>query len=135
MKSLDRLKKIVYSEGVLPDHDFMKVRLNRIGLANSYPDSFLSKSPDGTPVFPIRNQHGGISYTILKRGLTAAKSRHRATGDAKYMDIIRKIEEELRKLETKIHHVPRVYFPHTHLVDVLGGPHAPGRFDNVGDIE
>ncbi len=116
---LQRLRDTVLSEDVVPDSSVFKCRKKRLAMHKNNPDSFLSVSKNGTPVFPIRNQFGGMSYTILKRGISAAKTAHARTGDAKYLDIIQQLEADKRAMETKISKVPETYHPQTKLVDEL----------------
>jgi hypothetical protein len=118
--SLERLKTTVLSEThIVPDSSVFKCRLKRLELYKSNPSMFLAVSDNGTPIFPIRNQFGGMSYTLLKRGISAAKSAYSKTNDIKYLDIIKKLEEDKRAIETKTIKMPLTYEPPAHLMDVL----------------
>lgn len=117
--ALNRIKTKVLSENIMPDSSIFKCRKKRMKMYKNNPDAFLSVSDNGTPVFPIRNQFGGMSYTILKRGISAAKSAHKRTGDPKYLEIIRKLEEDKRAMENKISKVPETYHPMPELTHAL----------------
>lgn len=111
------IQSMISEFGVLPDQQFFKSHNNRKTLMKSNPKSFLNTSPNGTPTFPVRNQYGGLSYTMLKRGIAAARGMYSKTRDEKYLEIISKLEGELRALESRTHLHPIMYKPNTGLID------------------
>ena len=120
LSPLQRIKRLISETiGMMPDYDYLKCKHNRMNMSQNHPGSFLGKTADGVPIFPIRNQFGGMSYTILKNSIRAAQSQLTRTGDVKYMEIIRKLEEELRAVESKVGKSPETYHPTNNLMTTL----------------
>ena len=127
------IKKIVMEAGFVPEKDFFKNRRNRIKLHRSDPNAFLAVSNNGTPVFPIKNQYGGVSVSILKRSLYSAKSLYDRTMDEKYKGFVNKIEFYLKALERKVLHFPRSYKISGDLEKILKKTRDLGSLSNLGD--
>ena len=117
-ESLSNIKKILAEEGILPDLDFMKCPHRRAELKRQYPDSFLGFK-NNTPTFPVRNQYGGMSYTILKKSLNAAKSMFSRTQDPKYLELIKQIGSELEGMENKQSTGVQTYHPEVPVLDII----------------
>lgn len=117
-ESLSNIRQMLKEEGILPDLDFMKCPHRRAELKKSYPDSFLGWK-NNVPTFPVRNQYGGMSYTILKKSLNAAKSMYSRTNDPKYLDLIKQIEFELNGMENKQSKGVQTYHPKVPILDII----------------
>ncbi len=98
---LARIERMLSEHNIEPDLSFFRSKNNRVDAHRRNPESFLKVS-NGIPVFPIRNQHGGVSYTVIKRGISAAKTTFVNTRNPIYLDIIKKLEHELKMIEMKI---------------------------------
>jgi len=130
------LKDIIHEAGFITNSEFFKDKKNRKRLYSSNPDSFLSTNiKTRLPVFPCRNQYGGISVSVLKRSLGAAKRLHKQTGNSKYKDIIDQLEVYMNKLNNKALHYPINYKLNGQLKDILKKNRDLGSLANLGKIE
>lgn len=130
------LKEIIHEEGFITNSEFFRDRKNRRRLQSSNPDAFLStNTKTRLPVFPCRNQYGGISISVLKRSLSAAKRLHKQTGNAKYKDIIDQLEVYMKQLNNKALHYPINYKLNGQLKDILKKTRDLGSLSNLGKIE
>lgn len=130
------LKEIIHEVGLVTNSEFFKDRENRRRLYNSNPDSFLAvNNKTNVPVFPCKNQYGGISISVLKRSLAAAKRLHSQTGNAEYKDIIDQLEVYMKQLNNKALHYPINYKLNGQLKDILKKTRDLGSLSNLGDVE
>jgi len=135
LKELVFLKKIIHEAGFVTNSEFFKNKKNRLRLYKLNPDSFLAISKSGTPVFPWRNQHGGLSISVLRRSIAAAKRLHKQTGNSKYKDIIDQLEIYLKQLHDKALHFPINYKLNSDLEKVLKKTRDLGSLSNLGKVE
>lgn len=130
------LKKIIHEAGFITNSEFFRDRKNRRRLYSSNPDAFLSTNiKTNLPVFPCRNQYGGISISVLKRSIAAAKRLHKQTGNDKYKDIIDQLEVYMKQLNNKALHYPINYKLNGQLKDILKKTRDLGSLSNLGEIE
>jgi len=130
------LKKIVHETGFITNSEFFRDRKNRRRLYSSNPDAFLStNAKTNLPVFPCRNQYGGISISVLKRSIAAAKRLHKQTGNDRYKDIIDQLEVYMKQLNNKALHYPINYKLNGQLKDILKKTRDLGSLSNLGEIE
>ena len=135
MEELILLRKVVKESGLISDTDFFKKRKNRKLLYKSDPNSFLSVSKNGIPTFAIKNQHGGVSLSVLKRSLANAKRLHALNKDnKKYEDIINKIKIYMKSLEMKVLTFPRSYKLGGDLKKILNRSRDLGSLSNLGGL-
>lgn len=135
-KELIFLKEIVHEAGFITNSEFFRDRKNRKRLYNSNPDAFLATNvKTHLPVFPCRNQYGGISVSVLKRSLAAAKRLHKKTGNDRYKDIIDQLEVYMKQLNNKALHYPINYKLNGQLKDILKKTRDLGSLSNLGEIE
>ena len=135
-KELEFLRTVVHESGFVTDSEFFRNKNNRKRLYNSNPDIFLSiNDKSKIPVFPWRNQYGGISITVLNRSLAAAKRLHKQTGDQKYKDIIDQLEVYKNMLNNKALHYPINYKVDGQLDKILKKTRDLGSLSNLGEIE
>lgn len=129
------LKNIIHEIGFVTNSEYFKDVNNRRRLFKSNPDSFLAVSKSNVPVFPCRNQNGGISVSVLKRSLAAAKRLHKQTGNSKYKDIIDQLEVYMKQLHDKALHFPINYKLNGQLKSILKQTRDLGSLSNLGEIE
>jgi len=130
------LTEIVHEVGFVTNSEFFKNRKNRKRLYDADPDIFLAvNSKTKIPVFPCRNQYGGISISVLKRSLAAAKRLHTQTGNAEYKDIIDQLEVYMKQLNNKALHYPINYKLNGQLKTILKKNRDLGSLSNLGKIE
>lgn len=130
------LKDIIHEEGLITNSEFFKNIQNRKRLHASNPDIFLAvNNKTGVPVFPWRNQYGGISLSVLKRSIAAAKRLHQQTGHAKYKDIIDQLETHMKQLHDKVLHYPINYKLNSDLETILKKTRDLGSLSNLGKVE
>jgi hypothetical protein len=134
-KELTYLKEIIHEIGFLTNSEFFKDTQNRRRLYSANPDCFLAVSKSNIPVFPCRNQYGGISISVLKRSLAAAKRLHQQTGNAKYKDIMDQLEVYMKQLHNKALFYPINYKLNGDLKNILKQTRDLGSLSNLGEIE
>jgi len=133
---LTSLKDIIHEVGLITNSEFFKNVKNRKRLYASNPDAFLAvNDKTGIPVFPWRNQYGGISLSVLKRSIAAAKRLHQQTGNDKYKDIIDQLETHIKQLHDKVLHYPINYKLNSDLEAVLKKTRDLGSLSNLGKVE
>ena len=135
LKPLQKLKNIIHEAGLLTNSEFFKNVQNRKRLYSTNPKSFLALNKNGVPVFPVRNQYGGMSMTVLKRSLTAAKRLHRKTGDKRYHKIIDQIKVYLKLIEDKALTVPISYKVGGELQQILNKTRDLGSLSSLGNVD
>lgn len=130
------LKNIIHEVGLMTNSEFFKNIGNRKRLYSSNPDVFLAvNQKTGVPVFPWRNQYGGISLSVLKRSIGAAKRLHQQTGNDKYKDIIDQLETHMKQLHDKVLHYPINYKLNSNLEEILKKTRDLGSLSNLGKVE
>jgi hypothetical protein len=133
---LIHLKNIIHEVGLITNSEFFKDRKNRKRLYASDPKSFLAvNNKTNVPVFPCRNQYGGVSISVLKRSLASAKRLHSKTGNSKYKDIIDQLEVYIKQLHNKALHYPINYKLNGQLKDILRKSRDLGSLSNIGETK
>lgn len=131
-KELNKMRKIIHEAGYISDTEFFRNHKNRKRLHRQHPDSFLGVNAKGVPVFPVRNQYGGMSILVLRRSLSAAKRLYRQTGNHQYIDIIEKLKIYIKGVENKVMHLPINYKIHGELERILQKTRDLGSLSNLG---
>lgn len=131
---IDYIRDIVHEAGFIPDAEFFKSRNNRKKLYKSDSKSFLSVGKNGTPVFAVKNQYGGVSISVLKRSLSSARRLYNKTNDKKYKGFVNKIEFYMKALERKALRFPRSYKVNGNLEKILKKTRDLGSLSNLGGL-
>jgi len=135
-EELNFLRNIIHEIGLMTNSEFFRSVKNRRRLYSSNPDSFLAMSNKANvPVFPCRNQYGGISITVLKKSLSNAKRLHNKTGNKKYKDIIDQLTVYMKQLQDKALRFPVNYKIDGQLKTILKKTRDLGSLSNLGEIE
>jgi hypothetical protein len=116
-RSLQNIKSILTEIG-LYDPD-MSIKYVRIDVNRRNPDTFLGKSPDGTPTFAVKQPIGTVCPLRLMKAIAIAKAKYTLTGDQKYVDIKDRLEKELNNVNGKTNITPTIYHPSTNLSSIL----------------
>lgn len=91
---LRELSKIVHSKGFITEVEFFSEKKNRNKLYSEIEESFLSFDKQGTPVYPIRDQFGNISISVLERSLLFAKKNRNK-------EVVNRLMEEINQLHKR----------------------------------
>lgn len=129
---LKKLNKIIHEAGYVSDSEFFRNGKNRKRMYAADKKSFLTVNKKGMPVFPVRNQYGGMSISVLKRSMAAAKRLHKKTGDPKYNDIINQLKVYMKSVENKTYHLPINYEINGQLKKILKKTRDLGSLANLG---
>lgn len=129
------LNKIIHEAGLLSDAEFFKNHRNRRRLHATNNKGFLKVNRKGVPVFPVVNQYGGMSISVLKRSMAAAKRLHKKTGDTEYVDIMDQLKVYLKSVENKTYHLPINYKINGQLKHILKKTRDLGSLSNLGGIK
>ena len=132
---LNKLTKIVHEAGYVTDSEFFKSKKNRKRMYAADKKSFLGISKRGTPVFPVRNQYGGMSISVLRRSMAAAKRLHKKTGDPKYDDIVNQLKVYMKSVENKTFHLPINYEINGQLKKILKKTRDLGSLSSLGGFK
>ena len=132
---LNKLNQIIHEAGYKSDSEFFRNKKNRKRLYATDKKSFLAVNKKGTPVFPVRNQYGGMSISVLKRSMTAAKRLHKKTGDSKYNDIINQLKVYMKSVENKTFHLPINYQINGQLKKILKKTRDLGSLSILGGLK
>jgi len=132
---LNKLNKILHEAGLVSDSEFFRNKKNRKRMYAADRKSFLAVNKKGVPVFPVRNQYGGMSISVLKRSMITAKRLHKKTGNSKYDDIINQLKVYMKTVENKTFHLPINYEINGQLKKILKKTRDLGSLSNLGALK